>query len=1006
MNNLIQSNQTYQKRYALYGLLVGFAFSAANLLFGVLDESALSSWNTVWMAITEQNLLWFILLAPSVLGLAGAVLGKDRDSVQKELEGRIVQLGERNDLLKQENLDRNRLEKIISRGKREWEATFDAVKDAIVVTDGGGRIVRLNLAASRWLGDSFEHLVGSSIEEVMLPGDMRNGDGFQALLGETIIPGREGWFDITNYPIHLGDDLRGKIHIIRNISDRRKAESIIRQQKEYLEAMVNNSPVAIVTLNLDGSIATYNPAFERLLGYSEQELPGCDLDKLLTFLSGEAKKNTFTRRIFEGKPVQYIGEIQRKDGRLADVEVLGVPVMVEKLMAGALVMFHDITELMEARRAAEQADHAKSEFLANMSHEIRTPMNGIVGMIDLLLDTEMDGEQFDFLMGARESADALMSVLNDILDFSKIEAGQLDLELVDFDLRTTVEGVVQMLANRAESNGLELVSEIAKNVPALLKGDPGRLRQILSNLTGNAIKFTDEGDVSIRVERIDEDNDTVLLKFYVADTGIGIPEERQSAIFERFTQVDNSITRRYGGTGLGLAISKQLVMMMGGEIGVESSVGKGSTFWFTARFEKQSESSVKDFLRQQIDFQELKVLVVDDSAANRMMLTRIMENLGSQVYAIAEGRLAVPLLIESVLEHDPYNLVLLDMQMPEMDGKATLQAIREESLLKGVKVVILTSLGHQTDPERLLEMGCSACIYKPIKQTQLFDAIHEAFGRKNVTRKNHRLHKAFAAYPGAREELVVLLAEDNAINRQVAETLLQKRGYTVTAVSNGRLAVEAVKKGRFDIILMDVQMPEMDGFEATQNIRMIETGDVHIPIIAMTAHAMKGDAERCLEAGMDDYLSKPLDPVRLFKLLQQWGRKNGSSVKKTDLLEPPQTGIPFDPDAPVNMRAALPRFSDDPKFYREMLEAFLNAMPQKIRELRQATRAKDAQTLSIEAHNLKGVAENFSARKLADLAVYLEVQSREQRFEEISNTVSSIDEEMKVIRSYFARLNS
>ena len=812
MKDLIQSNQMYQKRYALSGLLVGFGFSTANLLFSVLNESAQINWMILWAAITRHNLFWSILLAPSVLGLLGAILGKDRDSSQKEMQNEITQLVEKNELLQQENLDRNRLEKIISRGKREWEATFDAVKDFIIVTDGEGKIVRLNLAATRWLGDSFDHLVGASIEDVMLPEEARNNGSFQALIGETTILGREGWFDITNYPIHLGDDLRGKIYIIRNISDRKKAESIIRQQKEHLEALVINSPVAIVTLNLDGKIDSYNSAFERLFGYSKDEVQSCELEKILSFKSGDGKRNGLIRRIINGKPVQYIGEMIRKDGSLADVEMLGVPVMVEKLMAGALVMFHDITELMEARRAAEQADHAKSEFLANMSHEIRTPMNGIVGMIDLLLDTEMNGEQFDFLMGARESADALMSVLNDILDFSKIESGQLDLEIVDFDLRTTVEGVVQLLANRAESKGLELVSDISKDVSPLLKGDPGRLRQILSNLTGNAIKFTEQGDVSIRVELVEESSDGVVLQFYVVDTGIGIPEDRQAAIFERFTQGDNSITRRYGGTGLGLAISKQLVQMMGGELGLESEPGKGSTFWFTIPFEKQSESSAEDFLRQQIEFQELRVLVVDDSIANRMMLTRIMENLGSQVFAIPDGSGAVPLLTEAVLEHDPYDLVLLDMQMPVMDGVATLHAIREEPLLKDVKVVILTSLGHRTDPDHLLEMGCSACIYKPIKQMQLFDAISEAFGRKNGSRSIHRLQKILEMDENAQEGLVVLLAEDNAINRQVVETLLQKRGYKVTTVSNGRLAVEAVKNADFDVILMDVQMPEMGGF--------------------------------------------------------------------------------------------------------------------------------------------------------------------------------------------------
>ena len=1003
MTDSMHLNDRYQKRYALYGFLVGCGFSAANLLFSVINDSSPVNWTGLWKTFTIHNLFWPVLLPPVVLGLVGAILGKDRDGYQKDLEGRMDQLVQDNKALQQENLDRNRLEKIISRGKREWEATFDAVKDAIIVADGDGNIVRLNLAATRWLGGSFEHLIGSYIEDVILPEEMRNKGDFQEFIGETTIPGRDGWFDITNYPIHLEDDLRGEIYIIRDISDRKEAESTIRQQKEHLEALVSNSPVAIVTLDLDGGITSYNPAFERLFGYPKEEVLGCDLDKILSFRSSGGKKNTLTRRILDGKPAQYIGELQRKDAQSVDVEMLGVPVMVEGLMVGALVMFHDITELIEARRAAEQADYAKSEFLANMSHEIRTPMNGIVGMIDLLLDTEMNGEQFDFLMGARESADALMSVLNDILDFSKIEAGQLDLESVDFDLRMVVEGVVQMLANRAESKGLELVSEIAKNTPPLLKGDPGRLRQILSNLIGNAIKFTEIGDVSICVEPVEETSNMAVLRFKVSDTGIGISEDRQLAIFERFTQADNSVSRRYGGTGLGLAISKQLVKMMDGEIGVESELGKGSTFWFTIQFEKQSESSVEDFLRQRINFQGLRVLVVDDSIANRMMLTRMMENLGSSVCAIPDGKGAVPMLLEAVLEHDPFDLVLLDMQMPGMDGADTLRAIREESLLKDVKVVILTSLGHQTDPHRLLEMGSSACIYKPVKQMQLFDAINEAFGRKSSARRQHKRQFDSQDQSGKREDIEILLVEDNPINRQVGETLLRKRGYSVTSVSNGRQAVEAFKQGRCSMILMDVQMPEMDGLEATQMIRSLEREDAHIPIIAMTAHAMKGDAERCLEAGMDDYLPKPLDPVQLFKLLQEWGRSVGKSNEVTS-KEVDAVSIPFDPHAPINIRAALPRFSNDQQFYLEMIGAFLNAMPQKLDELRQAARAKDVQTLALEAHNLKGVAENFSARKLSDLVVYLEVQSRERQFENISHTVASIDQEVQAIRSYYSNL--
>ena len=771
----------------------------------------------------------------------------------------------------------------------------------------------------------------------------------------------------------------------------KEAEETLRRSERYFRSLIENVDDVIVLLDGEGRTRYASPSLRRLLGAAADGRLGLPLTDLIHPDDREAFDAAFARarRPGDGGAASVEARMPRPGDGERVVDASFGDLTGEPAVGGVVVTLRDITErkraieLTRAREAAEAASRLKSEFLANMSHEIRTPMNGIVGMTELALDTDLTAEQREYLETVRTSADALLELLNDILDFSKIEAGRLDLDEVSMSLRDCVADALKPLALRAHKKGLELACDIHGDVPDALVGDPNRVRQVLLNLAGNAVKFTERGEVVVTVSTKDEVPSTkedtrgasfvlgtssfVLLHFEVRDTGIGIPPEKVDSVFEAFVQADGTTTRRYGGTGLGLSISRRLVEMMGGRIWVESTVGQGSAFHFTARFGAQPAGLAP--APPSAALEGLSALIVDDNATNCRILVDVLRNWRMVPTAVQSGAAALEAITAAAAAGEPFSLVLLDGMMPVMDGFTLAQEIVRRPELAGAAVMMLSSADRHGDAERCRSLGLARYLVKPVKQSDLLDALVQALAAPDQPPVAARPSRRETAWPSS-HPLRILLADDNLVNQRLALRLLEKQGHTVQIAANGQEAVEAAARQSFDVVLMDVQMPVMDGFEATARIRRAdELVGRRTPIVALTAHAMKGDRERCLAAGMDNYLSKPIQASELARVL--------ATVASDAPAAPPEEAEAYRSEPGVfDLADALSRLEGDRELLRDVAGMFLSESQRLLQAVRAAVSASDARALQIAAHALKGSASTFSAGALVTAAWVLEQMGR------------------------------
>ncbi len=891
----------------------------------------------------------------------------------------------------------------LRRGGRDggFRALVEGAGDPILRVDAEGRIAYANPATGELLGQDAAGLVGRPFLELVradyreqarrfYEDQRQQGIGMSYCEFPLAMPGGEElWVGQRAQLLVEGGRYAGLQAVARNVTERQLLHQAIEREREQLRQVVAHAPVAMAMLDRELRHLAHSARWLRYLGVSEPSVVGRPLGEVWPGMP-ERYRAVFARALAGEVVSEPEDSLPREDGTAVFMRWTVHPWRDEHgAVAGVVLAAQSIDVLVRARQSALEASRLKSEFVANMSHEIRTPMNGVIGMTRLLMDTPLTAEQREYAEVIDQSGRALLEIINDILDFSKIEAGRVDLEHVDFDLRRAVREVLGSFAEDANAKGLELLCLIRHDVPNALRGDPGRLRQVLTNLVGNAVKFTEKGEVVLRVTLAESAEESALVRFEVRDTGIGIDAELKPRLFQSFVQADGSTSRRYGGTGLGLAISRRLVALMGGSIDVESRPGHGSTFWFTVRLARQTQVTTAPPPSARLAGR--RVLVVDDNATNRQILRHQLGYWGLRVTAVESGPKALAQLQQAAAAGAGYELAILDMKMPEMDGLALARAIKQDAALAGARLVLLTSFGQRGHGAEAARIGIAAYLTKPVDEADLYDCLVEVLDEARraphlVTRHSLREQRpAISAH--------VLVAEDNEVNQKVAAKILERLGYGVELAENGKEALAACARRRYDAVLMDGQMPGMDGYEATRRIRQRETrGARRVPIIAMTASAMKGDREKCIDAGMDDYVSKPVTPEALAAVLRKWVGAPSAAAERA-AAAPAGDGQLLDEAIVQNLMSV----DDDGTLMDEIVATFLRIAPARLTAIKKAAKG-NAAGLEREAHSFLGSCGNIGARRMAELCARLEVLGRSGSTEGAAEIAGTLEQELALVR--------
>ena len=773
-------------------------------------------------------------------------------------------------------------------------------------------------------------------------------------------------------------------HAQFTINQRAAAEAALRESEEKFRTIIETTPDGYYEVDRNANFTFFNDSMCKILGYSREEMATLNQLELLDETNSQKLRDTFNKVLDSGNPITSLSwTLYDKNRSLRFVESSVSLIKDPKgNPAGFGGFIRDVTQrqraevMYRAKLAAEAASRTKSEFLASMSHEIRTPLNAIIGLVELMLTSDLPPDQREDLDVVKSSAYSLLSIINNILDFSKIEAGKLEFEKTPFGFRQFMDESLKIMGMKSHEKGIELAYRVAPGVPDRILGDPVRLRQILLNLVDNAIKFSDKGEVIVSAAVQSKEDYEVVLQISVADSGIGIPEDKQRSIFGAYNQGDPSTLRQYGGTGLGLAVSAQLVDLMGGNIKLKSQPSQGSCFRFTARFIIQQDGGQHQPEVTHPDLAGLNVLVVDDNDSGRKITLEILEEL--QIRAAAAGpQEAREILSRSKTQKEPFDLILIDSDMPETDGFSLAAWIINQQQ-SDAGIIMLLTFPHLKRKAELETLGIAAGIVKPFGASELAGVILSALGIEEAKAESSALTQKKAIRVPSRS-LKILVAEDTAFNQKFIQRLLDRWNHQISLVGNGREALEALKNESFDIVLMDVQMPLVNGLEATKTIRLDEQQSKnHMPIIAMTAHAIKGDRERCLEAGMDEYISKPIDSDKLFDAIEKLTKASGNPDGTEDL------------SPAIDKEALLKAFDDDWNFLKEVVDVFLSDYPRLLDDLRRAHKERDSDTLMRAAHSLKGMMKNFQAEPAAEVAFELEKKGKEENFDGVPDTIETL----------------